>query len=223
MRKTLSLMTGVALALTVQLAAQPQDRQPTTPPQGGYGSEPGQPSQPKQPAAPKTPTQSQSPAEKNAATGMNQAAPAPDQFLMDVSRDNRAEVDLGQLAQTKAANAQVKAYGRMLASDHAKANTEVNSMARTKNVTLPAELSAEQKSLKEQLTSASGGSFDRQYVDAMVKDHQKAIALFEKASTSSDAQVKAFATKTLPTLRHHLEEAQRLQKTVGEGAMGSGK
>jgi putative membrane protein len=55
----------------------------------------------------------------------------------------------------------------------------------------------------------------------MVKDHQKAVAAFEQQTTSSDAQVKAFAAKTLPTLRHHLEEAQRLQKTVGAGASSS--
>lgn len=172
------------------------------------------------------PAQSGSPADRDTrvtrdTVSAQQNAPAAEEFLKNVSRDNRAEIALGQLAESKASNAGVKSYGRMLVTDHTKANQEVTSIARTKNVTLPTDLSAEQKSTKDQLTDLSGANFDRQFVDAMVKDHQKAVAAFEQQATSSDAQVKAFATKTLPTLRHHLEEAQRLQKTVGAGASNS--
>jgi putative membrane protein len=161
------------------------------------------------------------PAKRDTVSAAKQASPEAEEFLKNASQDNRAEIALGQLAATKAANAGVKSYARMLVTDHTKANQEVSSIARTKSVTLPTDLSAEQKSTKDQLTDLSGANFDRQFVDAMVKDHQKAVAAFEQQTTSSDAQVKAFAAKTLPTLRHHLEEAQRLQKTVGAGASSS--
>ena len=60
--------------------------------------------------------------------------------------------------------------------------------------------------------SASGAAFDRGFVDAQVKAHQEAIALFEKqANGGGDADLKAFAEKQLPGLRNHLKQAQDLQ------------
>jgi putative membrane protein len=195
------ITTGAAFVFAASLAAQPQDRQPT--------------------ASQQPPAKSSMPAKRDTVSAAKQASPEAEEFLKNASQDNRAEIALGQLAATKAANAGVKSYARMLVTDHTKANQEVSSIARTKSVTLPTDLSAEQKSTKDSLTDLSGANFDRQFVDTMVKDHQKAVAAFEQQTTSSDAQVKAFAAKTLPTLRHHLEEAQRLQKTVGAGASSS--
>jgi putative membrane protein len=195
MRTLVSMTAGLALIAAVQVTA--QDRQPASPARA---------------VQPQSNPQSGRDVEMKTTSAQ---APATDEFLKNVSRDNRAEIDLGQLAQTKASNAEVKAYGRMLVTDHTKANTEATSIARTKNVTLPADLSPEQKSLKTRLSDLTGANFDQQFMAAMVQDHQKAVAAFEKASSSSDAQVKAFAQKTLPTLRHHLEEAQRLSKAVG--------
>jgi len=195
------IATGAAFVFAASLAAQPQDRQPT--------------------ASQQPPAKSSMPAKRDTVSAAQQTSPAADEFLKNASQGNRAEIALGQLAATKAANAEVKSYARMLVTDHTKANQEVTSIARTKSVTLPTDLSAEQKSTKDELTDLTGANFDRQFVDAMVKDHQKAVAAFQEQTTSSDAQVKAFAAKTLPTLRHHLEEAQRLQKTVGAGASSS--
>jgi putative membrane protein len=52
----------------------------------------------------------------------------------------------------------------------------------------------------------------------MVEDHQKDVKAFEREATSgADADVKAFAAKTLPTLKEHLQQAEQLAKTVGAG------
>ena len=60
--------------------------------------------------------------------------------------------------------------------------------------------------------SATGNAFDRGFIDAQVKAHQEAIALFEKqANSGSDSELKAFAQKQLPGLRNHLKQAQDLQ------------
>ena len=60
--------------------------------------------------------------------------------------------------------------------------------------------------------SATGAAFDRGFIDAQVKAHQEAIALFEQqAKSGSDAEIKAFAQKQLPGLRNHLKQAQDLQ------------
>jgi ferritin-like metal-binding protein YciE len=48
----------------------------------------------------------------------------------------------------------------------------------------------------------SGADFDKAYAADMVSDHKKAVEAFEKAATdATDAEVKAFAVKTLPTLK----------------------
>ena len=60
--------------------------------------------------------------------------------------------------------------------------------------------------------SATGAAFDRGFIEAQVKAHQDAIALFEQqANGGGDSDLKAFAQKQLPGLRNHLKEAQDLQ------------
>jgi putative membrane protein len=140
------------------------------------------------------------------------ASPAAAAFLKKVAQDNLAETDLAQLVQTKTANADVKSYAQMLATDHQKANDEVMAIAKSKNVTLPTTPPAAAKATKARLEKLSGAAFDHAYAAAMVADHQKAITAFTAATKNADADVKAFAEKTLPTLKHHLEEAQKLSK-----------
>lgn len=68
------------------------------------------------------------------------------------------------------------------------------------------------------LNELSGVEFDRAYVKVMVSDHKKAVSKFDAAAKSlSDAELKAFASKTLPTLRTHLEHAQRLDRDYSTG------
>jgi putative membrane protein len=58
-------------------------------------------------------------------------------------------------------------------------------------------------------------TFDKDYMAAMVKDHEKDVAEFEKeAKDGSDPDVKAWASKTLPTLKKHLELAKAAQAKV---------
>jgi putative membrane protein len=65
------------------------------------------------------------------------------------------------------------------------------------------------------LAKHEGAAFDREYMSAMVKDHDKDVALFEKqAKNGRDAALRAFAEKTLPTLREHQKMAKQLSDKV---------
>jgi len=144
---------------------------------------------------------------------MASGAPVTDNmFMLTAAQDGKAEVALAELAAKHATRADVKAYAEMLRGDHQKANTELTALASAKKVSLPADVSASQKTTMDKLSKATGAAFDRAYVTEMVTDHQKAVDLFTKAANSTDADVKAFATKTLPTLKMHLEDAKKLQK-----------
>lgn len=138
-------------------------------------------------------------------------------FLQSAYKDGLAEVKLGELGQGKTANADVKAFAAMMVTDHSKANGELKALADSKKVEVASEPSLVAQGKAKLLYAKSGGDFDKAFADAMVKDHKDAVKAFEKASNEAkDGDVKAFATKTLPTLKHHLSMAEDLQKKVGK-------
>src|SRR5215217_7956264 len=123
-------------------------------------------------------------------------------FVTEAAVGGMAEVELGRLAQTKAQNAEVKRFAQMMIDDHSKANDELKSLATKKNISLPTSLDAKHQSTMQKLQGMSGAEFDKAYVDDMLEDHEKDVSEFEKQSQSNpDADVKAFAAKTLPTLK----------------------
>jgi putative membrane protein len=65
------------------------------------------------------------------------------------------------------------------------------------------------------LENESGAQFDQDYLSMMSKDHAKAIKLFERASESlNDAELKQFASVTLPILREHARDIQSIEQQV---------
>ena len=141
---------------------------------------------------------------------MSGNVPAADKkFMREAAEGGLAEVELGKLATEKASSEEVKKFGQRMVDDHSKANEELKQLASSKNVNLPNEVSAKDKMTKERLSKLSGESFDRAYMQDMVKDHKKDVADFSRESKSAkDTDVKQFASKTLPTLKDHLKEAE---------------
>jgi putative membrane protein len=141
------------------------------------------------------------------------AATADAKFMMSAAEDGMAEVELGKLAQSKAANDAVKQFGARMVTDHTKAGDELKGLASSKGVALPAGLDKKHQKQVDELSKSK--RFDHEYMEAMVSDHKKAVSLFRKESKSGkDAQVSAWATKTLPTLEDHLKMAQDTRKAV---------
>src|ERR1700747_1716816 len=95
-----------------------------------------------------------------------------------------AEVKMGKLAQEKAQSQGVKDFGRMLEQDHGQHSQKVQSKAQELGVTPPQEPNTTQKSEHDRLSKLSGPQFDSQFVRAMVTDHKKDIAKYEKEAKS---------------------------------------
>jgi putative membrane protein len=155
-----------------------------------------------------------------ATSGQSPTAPSPvsDQdFFTKASSDGATEVQLGQLAIQKASSPRTRTFAQHLVKDHTAANKELAMLADRKQATVAQQPPPSE--LQDKLQSLSGPDFDKAYVTAMVGAHQKAIELFDAASHSSDPDVKAFALKTLPTLKQHLAMAQSL--AGGSQPMGS--
>ena len=137
-------------------------------------------------------------------------------FVNTVAMDGMAEVELGRLAVQKAKSPEVKQFAQRMVADHSKANVELKQLASNKNMTLPTEPNAQQKADKDRLSKLSGADFDREYMTMMTAGHDKAVAAFEDESRNGkEADVKAWSSKTLPTLREHQTLAKQIAAKVG--------
>jgi putative membrane protein len=131
-------------------------------------------------------------------------------FLEKAGKSGMEEVAISQAALPHLQNAQAKEFAQMMVSDHTGANRELMALAAKKGVTLP----AKQPDTKKWDKKKEKG-YDEDYMEKMVKDHDDAVDLFTKASKNSDdADVKAFAAKTLPTLQAHHAKAKSIKKTL---------
>ena len=135
-----------------------------------------------------------------------------DSFWNEAAQSGMAEVMLGNLALQKSSNEEVKQMAQKIVDDHTAANNELKDLAATKSATLPTEVNSKQKGTYATLIALSGEEFDKEFIKVMVKDHEKAVGLFQKqVNKGADADVKAFAAKTLPTLQGHLESAKAMK------------
>lgn len=141
------------------------------------------------------------------------ALSAPDRSLMNLAAGaGLYEVEVSKLAASKAVSAEVKDYALMLAKHHGESNEALRRLAARKSVPLVAEIPADKKARIEALQGLSGEGFDRAYVDrAGIQDHEADIRLFENmARDANDADLRAFAEKTLPALKEHLNAAKTM-------------
>ncbi len=139
-------------------------------------------------------------------------------FVMEAAMGGMMEVELGRIAAQQGMNDAVKQFGQRMVDDHSKANEELMTIASSKGITLPTTLGEKHRAHVTKLSGMTGADFDREYVKMMVSDHRKDVNEFEKQSTrGTDADLKAFATKTLPTLQEHLRMAEALPGAKGGG------
>jgi putative membrane protein len=138
-----------------------------------------------------------------------QAVSEDQMFVTLAVKDGQAEVNLATLAQTKAGSEQTRTLASELRADHDRANAELMAIARRKGIAVDPAPGDEQRQVATKLADLTGTDFDRAYTDEMMQAHQRAMQLFEDFShTGSDPELKAFAARVLPTLRHHLEMAR---------------
>jgi putative membrane protein len=153
------------------------------------------------------------------------AMSADHKFVHEAAIGGMAEVELGKLAEQNASSDQVKSFGKRMVDDHGKANDELKTLAKNKNITLPSDLDAKHKTLVDRLSKLHGAEFDKAYMHEMLQDHRKDVNEFRHESTAgADSDVKSFAAKTLPTLEEHLKLAEDANKAVGtSGTKSSSK
>jgi putative membrane protein len=154
------------------------------------------------------------PAQQMAPT-QTQLAPSDRKFMEKAAEGGMAEVQMGKLAEEKGQSPTVKELGKRMVDDHSKANDELKKLADEKGVTLPSDLSAEDRASYEKLSNLSGDKFDKQYLQILKKDHGKDVKEFKQAAkTVKDPELKSWVERTLPTLEEHKKLVDRGQSTM---------
>lgn len=137
-------------------------------------------------------------------------------FIREAAAGNLAEVKMGRIGLDKSSSSDVKQFAQRLVDDHTKANDQLMTLAQQKNVTLPTEPMAKAQKEAKRLESLSGAAFDKAWTAAMVKDHKKDIAKYTRESKhAKDADVRQYASATLPTLKTHLQMAEQIKTASG--------
>jgi putative membrane protein len=125
-------------------------------------------------------------------------------FMKKAAYGNLAEADAGQLANTKGNDMSVTMFGQMMISDHSTAEAELQTLASSKNVSLPTGPDSAHVAVKSMLMSMSGRAFDSMYIHAQITDHQATIDLMQnEINTGNDNDAKNYANKYLPKVETH--------------------
>lgn len=143
-------------------------------------------------------------------------------FVKKASQAGMAEVKMGELAQQRTQNAEVKEFAQHLVTEHQKANTELQQLAQTKGMKVETEVGGKQKQTVSRLEKLNGQEFDKKFIEAVVSEHKDDVKEFKKqAEKGKDADIKSWAQQTLPALEKHLEMAKGLEQKLKGKSQGS--
>jgi len=126
--------------------------------------------------------------------------------LVEAYSGNMYEVKVSENAAMNASDPEVKKIAAMMVEAHTKMNTDVANLAGQKNVTLPTDLTDDQRKCIEKLTEKTGVDYDKDYISDLKDKHEKTLKMLEKvADKCDDPEIKSWATSSIPEVQHHLD------------------
>jgi len=161
-----------------------------------------------------SPALAQSVGEKTGVNSTLGISPTTADFVKEVAISDMFEIESSKLAQDKG-NAPEKKFASQMITDHTKTSTELQGLVSSGKVKadLPTGLDSSHQSKLDKLKGESGKDFSSDFDSDQVSAHKDAVSLFERYAKGGDnADLKNWAGKTLPALKHHLSMAQALKK-----------
>lgn len=136
-----------------------------------------------------------------------------EKFVKMTAESGMTEVKISELGAQKATRAEVKALAETMIKDHTALNEELKALAGNKGAQLSSVIAPKGADMVKDLEKYSGDEFDKEFLEALKDGHEKSVKNFKDAAeNATDGDVKAFASKNLPTIEGHLEHIKRLQK-----------
>jgi putative membrane protein len=143
------------------------------------------------------------------------------QIAAIVTSANTGEIAQAKLAQKNAKDAKVKAFAAMMVDHHGKNQKDAEALTKKLKITLAPnpvsdKIDAEGKDLMVKLSAEKGADFDRDYMDAQIKEHTAVLSLFDdKLIPGAKApELKQALTDFRPKIAAHLKSAQDLQVSI---------
>lgn len=163
-----------------------------------------------------SPTTGSNPSADNTATGTDSAAgqsaklsDTEKQLLQTIADANKAEIEMGQLAQSNASSPKVKEFGQKLVDDHTQNNQQLQQIAQQKGVQLQDEEKPDEQSLKNKFEKMKGPQFDKAFLQHQRQDHAKLLQeLKTEQDKVQDPEVKNFISQTIDAVQQHLQIAE---------------
>ena len=139
--------------------------------------------------------------------------------MKQLASDNLAEINAGKMAASKAQSPDVKNFAQQMVQDHSKMLEDLKSLAKSKGVALPDNAPVKDMAQSKLLERKSGAEFDKDFMEHMVKDHEKAVKDTENiAAKAQDPQFKSAVQQANSKIREHLQLAQRLAQGAAAGS-----
>lgn len=133
-------------------------------------------------------------------------------FIHQAGMSGNMEITMAQNAMEKASSDEVKNLAKTIADQHTELNNKLKDIAKSKNINFPVGVTSTLQDEMTEMTSKKGSDFDRAYLQWVIKEHQKDIDDFKRASAESkDEQVSQFASTAVPILQQHLDAAKAIK------------
>jgi putative membrane protein len=138
----------------------------------------------------------------------------PQAFVLAATEAGLLEVESARVAMNASTSSAVKTFADRMITDHEKSDAELAVLAKQKSITVPTELDAERTKMLQSLREKSIAEFDAAYAGQVVEQHARAVELFRANLTSTDAELAAYAARTLPVLQEHQRLADSLKASL---------
>jgi len=139
--------------------------------------------------------------------------------MKQLAQDNLNEIAAGKMAASKAQSPDVKQFAQKMVDDHTKMLSDLKSLAQRKDVNLPDNAGVKEMAQGKLMERKGGADFDREYMQHMVKDHEKALdAAKNTAAKAKDPEFKAAVQQASGKIQEHLQMAQRISKSAAAGS-----
>lgn len=135
-------------------------------------------------------------------------------FIDSALEGGNTEVGISKIAAARSTNPRIIGFAKMMVTDHTQAGAELNKVRAKEMVDKPDSISVDHKKKIDSIAALSGSQFDKAYMDMMVADHEKTVAMFNSTVNVRAGAVQAFAKKTLPTLQMHLDSAKAIDSSL---------
>jgi putative membrane protein len=159
------------------------------------------------------PVAAQSVGERTGVNSVLGVSPTTPDFVKEAAIGGMFEVESSKIAAQKATDPATKQFANQMVTDHSKANEELKAKATAAKIDVPATLDKSHQDALDKMNSQNAADFTKNYKSTMLSDHKSTVSLFERYAKGGDnADLKAWAGQTLPTLQHHLQMAENLEK-----------